>query len=60
MKRKYRVRLMRTIVPGFWNMCLAAQSVEASTPNEAIQMAADLVSKAAAKSGLYVTADLEK
>jgi hypothetical protein len=51
---------MRSIIPGFWNVCVNAQSVEASAPNEAIQMAADLVSKAAAKSGLYVTAEVEK
>ncbi len=60
MKRKYRVRLMRAIIPGLWSVCITAQTVEASTPDAAIQMAADYLSQAGSKAGLYVTATLEK
>lgn len=60
MKRKFRVRLMRVIIPKLWNVCLYAETVEASAPNEAIQMATELLSRAGTKAGLFVTATLEK
>jgi len=60
MKRKFRVRLMRVIIPGFWNVSLIERTIEASVPDEAIEMASDLLTKAGSKWGLFVTATLEK
>jgi len=55
--KDYRIRLMRTIIPGVWSVCVKAQTVKALDADDARMKETVWLLACAKDKGTYITAE---